>query len=74
MIKKSQKSSYEFTKRWCSIALLSVLDKVVEIITTHSLITVTETAEVLSETQMRNHMNHSTEHVLNLITSQVQTV
>ena len=74
VIKKTQKSSYKVTKRWCLITLLSVIDKVVETITAHRLITAAEIAEVLSETQMRNCMNSSTEHVLNLITSQVQTV
>ena len=56
------------------MTLLSVIDKIVEIIITHKLITAAETVKVLSETQMRNYINHSTKHVLNLITSQVQTV
>ena len=74
MIKKSQKSLYKVTKRWYLIALLLVIDKVVETITAHRLTTAAETAEVLSETQIRNCMNYSTKHVMNLITSQVQTV
>ena len=71
MIKKSQKSSYKVIKRWCLITLLLVINKIVKIITAHRLITVVKTAEVLSETQMRNYTNCSTKHVLNLITSQV---
>ena len=43
-------------------------------IMTCKLITVSETAEVLSKTQTRNYISHFTKHVLNLITSQVQTV
>ena len=74
MIKKSQKSLYKVIKRWCLITLLLIIDKIVEIITTHRLTAAVKTAEVLSETQMRNYINHSTEHVLNLITSQIQTV
>ena len=74
VIKKSLKSSYKVIKRWCLITLLLVIDKVVEIITACRLITAVKTAEVLYETQIRNYMNHSTEHVLNLITSQIQTV
>ena len=74
MIKKSQKSLYEVIKRWWQIALLSFIDKIVKIITAHRLTAAAETAKVLSETQMRNCINHSTEHVLNLITSQIQTV
>ena len=59
---------------WCLITLLSVIDKIVEMIITHRLAAAVKTAEILSETQMRNHMNCFTEHVLNLITSQIQTV
>ena len=43
-------------------------------ITVHRLTTAAEMTKVLSETQMRNCMNYSTKHVLNLITSQVQKV
>ena len=74
MIKKSQKSSNEVTKRWHLIALFSVIDKIVEIITTHRLTAITKMVRVLSETQMRNHINYSNEQILNLITSQIQTV
>ena len=74
MIKKPQKLSYKVTKRWHLITLFSVINKIIEIITAHRLITAAEIAKVLSETQMRNHTNHSTKHVLNLITSQIQTV
>ena len=74
MIKKSQKSSYKVIKRWCLITLFLAINKVVDIIIAYRLITVTKTVRVLSKTQIRNYLNHSTEHVLNLITSQVQTV
>ena len=37
----------------------------------HRLTAAAEMTEVLSETQIRNHTNYSTKHVLNLITSQV---
>ena len=49
--------------------LLSVSDKIIKIIITYKLITAAETARVLSETQIRNYINCSTKHVLNLITS-----
>ena len=56
------------------MTLLSVIDKIVKMITAHRLTTAAKIAEVLSETQMRICTDSSTEHVLNLITSQVQTV
>ena len=60
VIKKSQKSLYKVTKRWCLITLLSVISKIIKIITAHRLITVAKTVRALSETQIRNHINHST--------------
>ena len=74
IIKKSQKLLYEVTKRWQLITLLLVVNKVIKTITAHRLTTAVKTAEVFSETQIRNYINHSTKHVLNLISSQVQTV
>ena len=40
-------------------------------ITAHRLTAAAKTAKVFSKTQMRNYINYSTEHVLNLITSQI---
>ena len=74
MIKKSQKLLYKVTKRWCLITLLSVINKIIKIITAYRLITTAKITKVLSETQIRYYINHSTKHVLNLITSQIQTV
>ena len=71
MIKKSQKLLYKVIKRYHLITLLLVIDKIVETITAHRLIATTETAEDLSKTQIRNYINLSTKHVLNLITSQI---
>jgi len=74
VIKKPQKDSYEVTKGWRPIALLPVIGKVVETITARRLAAAAEAAGVLPETQMGNRTNRSTEHVLDLITSQVRTV
>jgi exonuclease III len=74
VIKKPQKPSYEVTKGWRPIALLPVIGKVVETITARRLAAAAEAAGVLPDTQMGNRTNRSTEHVLDLITSQVNTV
>ena len=50
-------------KRWHSITLLSVIEKVVKTLTAYRLTAAAKTVKVLSETQMRNYINHSTEHI-----------
>ena len=71
IIKKSQKLSYKFIKRWYLITLFLIFNKVIKIIKAYKLATAAETTKVLSETQIRNCTNYSTKHVLDLITSQV---
>ena len=69
MIKNSQKLLNKVIKRWRLITLLSVIDKIIKIITAHKLTAAAEIAKVFSETQMRNCINYSTKHILNLTTS-----
>ena len=69
MNKKSQKLLYKVIKRWCLIALLSVINKIIKIITTYKLTAAAKIVSVLSETQIKNCINYSTEHILNHITS-----
>ena len=43
-------------------------------ITAYRLNAVTKMVRVFSKIQIKNYTNHSSEHILNLITSQIQTV
>ena len=74
MLCKSEKSNYITFRVWKSIALLSMIEKIIKIITTIHLKWMTEAHNMLSKQQMKKCQDYSTETVLDLLINQMHEI
>jgi Reverse transcriptase (RNA-dependent DNA polymerase)/Endonuclease-reverse transcriptase len=74
VIRKPSKPDYSLPKAWRPIALLSTLGKIIEAIIARKLRNVAEENKLFPKEQMGFRSQRSTEHALDLLTSQIQLV
>lgn len=74
ILKKNQKEDYTTPKAWQPIALLNTTGKVLKFIMAAKINYLTETHQLIPNTQMRGRPGKSTEFALKLQTEQVYTV
>ena len=74
IIQKTDKKSYQELNFWRFIALLEIIDKIVEAVMTTWLCNMTEKHDMLSSQQMKAHQSKFTETAFTLLLSQIHTV
>jgi hypothetical protein len=73
-LKKIDKRDYTISKSYRSIALLNIIEKILEFIMSKKISWITKTHQLLLDTFMRCRKNRSTETTLKLLIEQIHTV